>query len=391
MNQTIQIADLWVVALLTLFVVGWAVWVALSLRQATPPEDLKERDSGIGVGQEGAQRAKEAVEDVSSVEGTSALEVTSAPIVKKPLEPVRKPVSLEEGLKKTRTGFVGRLARVLTGRVIDDNVMDELEEVLFTADLGVETATTLLEELREEVSSDAVGDPMALQGQLKKQLRKLLGAAPEPLSFNSDQPFVMMVVGVNGVGKTTTIGKLAQQLKAQGKKVIVAAADTFRAAAIEQIQIWGERAGVDVIAHTEGADPAAVAFDGAAAAKARGADVLIVDTAGRLHTKLGLMEELKKIYRVLGREIEGAPHEVLLVVDATTGQNALVQAKQFGEGVSISSIALTKLDGTAKGGIVVGIRAETGVPVRWIGVGEGIEDLKPFNPDTFVDALFVTP
>jgi fused signal recognition particle receptor len=230
--------------------------------------------------------------------------------------------------------------------------------------------------------------PAALRDFLKEEIRQRLRLEAAPLDLAAGAPFVIMVVGVNGVGKTTTIGKLARQFAAQGKKVVLGAGDTFRAAAAEQLAIWGERAGVDVVRHAEGADPAAVAFDAAKAAVARGADMLILDTAGRLHTKVNLMEELKKIRRVLSREIPGAPHETLLVLDATTGQNALVQARLFRDAVAVSGIALTKLDGTAKGGVVVAIGAELGLPVRFVGIGEGVDDLRPFDADLFVDALF---
>ncbi|WP_432823441.1 signal recognition particle-docking protein FtsY, partial [Trichloromonas sp.] len=223
---------------------------------------------------------------------------------------------------------------------------------------------------------------------LQDEIRQRLKLETAPLDLERCKPFVIMVVGVNGVGKTTTIGKLARQFVNEGKKVVLGAGDTFRAAAAEQLAIWGERSGVDVIRHDEGSDPAAVAFDAAKAAVSRKADVLLLDTAGRLHTKVNLMEEMKKIHRVLAREIPDAPHETLLVLDATTGQNALTQARLFKEAVKVSGIALTKLDGTAKGGMVVAIGAELGLPVRYVGIGEGVEDLRPFDPDMFVDALF---
>ena len=303
------------------------------------------------------------------------------------------PRSLGEGLGKTREGLVGRIRSALGGKAIDPSVLDDLEEILFTSDLGVKTSTALLATLREKMERKEAGDLAALQAILKKELRAKLGDAPPPRTFSGATPYVVMVVGVNGVGKTTTIGKLAKKI-ADGefggakKKVMLGAGDTFRAAAAEQLDVWGRRAGCEVISNKEGTDPSAVAFDAARAAKARGADVLIVDTAGRLHTKTNLMEELKKVKRILGREIPGAPHETILVVDATTGQNALNQAREFHEGVGVTGIVLTKLDGTAKGGIVVGIKDELSIPVLFIGIGEKVEDLRSFDPDAFVDALF---
>lgn len=304
--------------------------------------------------------------------------------------------NLADGLGRTRDeGFVGRIRSLVRGRNIDESIFDELEEILFTADLGVKTATALLEDLRGRVTRKEAGNPDALQSILKTDLRARLGERPAPPTFTDSgtKPYVVMVVGVNGVGKTTTIGKLAKQISdgrlgPAGRKLILGAGDTFRAAAAAQLEIWGQRVGVEVVSNKEGTDPSAVAFDSAKAAVARGADVLILDTAGRLHTKTNLMEELKKVKRVLAREVPGAPHEVLLVVDATTGQNALNQAREFNEGVGVTGVVLTKLDGTAKGGIVVAIRDELKIPIRFIGIGEGVEDLRAFDPDAFVDALF---
>jgi fused signal recognition particle receptor len=302
------------------------------------------------------------------------------------------PVSLFErmrvGLAKTQSALVGRIDALLGGRQrVDAEVLEELEEILITADFGMKTTQDLVQSLEKRLAggNDAAD---GLRDLLKEEIRERLRLEAAPLNLAAATPFVILVVGVNGVGKTTTIGKLARQFAAQGKKVVLGAGDTFRAAAAEQLAIWGERAGVDVVRHAEGADPAAVAFDAAKAAVARGADVLILDTAGRLHTKVNLMEELKKVRRVLSREISGAPHETLLVLDATTGQNALVKARLFREAVEVSGIALTKLDGTAKGGVVVAIGAELGLPVRFVGIGEGVDDLRPFDADLFVDALF---
>jgi fused signal recognition particle receptor len=292
------------------------------------------------------------------------------------------------GLAKTQSALVGRIDALLGGRQrVDADLLEELEEILITADFGMKTTQDLVQSLEKRCAGGnaVAGD---LRNLLKEEIRLRLRLEAAPLDFSISTPFVIMVVGVNGVGKTTTIGKLARQYAGQGKKVVLGAGDTFRAAAAEQLAIWGERAGVAVVRHAEGADPAAVAFDAAKAAVARNADVLILDTAGRLHTKINLMEELKKVRRVLAREIPGAPHETLLVLDATTGQNALVQARLFREVVEVSGIALTKLDGTAKGGVVVAIGAELGLPVRFVGIGEGVDDLRPFDPDLFVEALF---
>ncbi len=295
---------------------------------------------------------------------------------------------LKESLTKTRRGFIEKIDVLLRNRAIDEDLYEELEEILVQADVGVNTAMDLVERVRRTVKERRLDDAGELKDILKEHIRDMLGNDTAFLDAGSEPPTVIMVVGVNGVGKTTTIGKLAHRYKADGNKVLIGAADTFRAAAIDQLEVWSERVGVDLIKHREGADPAAVAFDSLQAAKARRADVLIIDTAGRLHTKTNLMEELKKINRVLNREIAGAPHEVLLVLDATTGQNAVNQAKLFGEAVGVTGIALTKLDGSAKGGIVIAIKQVLDIPVKLIGIGEGIEDLRPFSPVDFVEALF---
>jgi fused signal recognition particle receptor len=306
---------------------------------------------------------------------------------------VAPPLNLLErmraGLAKTQTSLVGRIDALLgAGKKVDADLLEELEEILITADLGMKTTQELMRSLEKRFAGTDAATPEALRRALQEEIGVRLRLEAAPIDYSAAAPFVIMVVGVNGVGKTTTIGKLAHYLTAQGKKVVLGAGDTFRAAAAEQLLIWGERSGVDVICHDEGSDPAAVAFDAARAAVARKADVLIFDTAGRLHTKVNLMEELKKVRRVLDREIPGAPHETLLVLDATTGQNALVQARLFKETVAITGIALTKLDGTARGGIVVAIGGELNLPVRFVGIGEGIDDLRPFEPDLFVEALF---
>lgn len=295
---------------------------------------------------------------------------------------------LKEGLAKTRKGITERIDQVLVsfGKV-DEELFEELEEVLVSADLGVETAMKIMDDTREKVKERKITDPLKIKELIKETLVEILGEETQKLDIEPS-PAVIMVIGVNGVGKTTSIGKIAYALKNQGKKVMLAAADTFRAAAIDQLEIWADRVGVDIIRQQEGSDPAAVVYDAIQAAKARKADVLICDTAGRLHTKKNLMEELRKVSRIIDREMPGARRENLLVLDATTGQNAVSQARTFSEVTDISGIVLTKLDGTAKGGIVIAIRSELGLPVKLIGVGEQMDDLQPFNAKEFVEALF---
>ncbi|HEY8345857.1 MAG TPA: signal recognition particle-docking protein FtsY [Symbiobacteriaceae bacterium] len=297
---------------------------------------------------------------------------------------------LKQGLAKTKAALVERMAGIMTAfRKIDDSLFEELEETLIEGDVGVETSLKLVEQLRREVRARGLKSGDELLPVMKELVQKMLGEGVTPLNLAPEGLTVILVVGVNGVGKTTTIGKLAHHLKADlGKQVVLAAADTFRAAAIEQLQIWGQRAGVPVVAGPEKSDPAAVAFDAVAKAREIGADVVIVDTAGRLHNKTHLMDELRKIRRVLAREVPGAPHETLLVVDATTGQNAIQQTRLFKEAAGVTGIALTKLDGTAKGGVVVGIMDQEKVPVKFIGVGEQMDDLQPFDPKAFTEALF---
>lgn len=293
------------------------------------------------------------------------------------------------GLAKTRAAVLGRVDNLLSGRpTIDAVLLEEIEEILLAADVGIHTTQAIMKVLEERRVAGQLKDADAVKRAIRDAVRARLTSVGEEFSANTARPHVVMVVGVNGVGKTTTIGKLAHRYLQAGKKVILGAGDTFRAAASEQLSIWGERAGVEVIRHADGGDPAAVAFDSARAALARNADVLILDTAGRLHTKANLMEELKKVRRILAREIPGAPHETLLVLDAATGQNAMSQARLFREAVEVSGVVLTKLDGTARGGIVIAINGELGLPVRYVGVGEGLEDLRPFDADQFVDALF---
>lgn len=296
---------------------------------------------------------------------------------------------LKDGLSKTKKGLVDKIEQVVIGRKrIDEDLYDELEEILVTSDLGVRTSYKLIENVRERLKRGESDRTELVKTYLKEEILAVLKSTGNGIDTGRGKPFVIMMVGVNGVGKTTTIGKLASLYRAEGKSVLLCAGDTFRAAAIEQLEIWGERAGCGVIKHKEGADPSAVVFDAARAANNRGVDVMIADTAGRLHTKTNLMEELKKTKRVVEKEIPGAPHEILLVLDATTGQNAVSQARLFKEAVDITGIVLTKLDGTAKGGVVVGIVDELNIPVKFIGIGEGVEDLRPFDPSEFVEALF---
>ncbi|MHB1651063.1 MAG: signal recognition particle-docking protein FtsY [Desulfitobacteriaceae bacterium] len=295
---------------------------------------------------------------------------------------------LKQGLAKTRQNFVQKVEELLTGRrPIDEELYEELEEALIRSDAGVNTALALVEGLRQEVKSRRLTEAEQLRGVLQELVIQLLGEE-KPLRLADSGATVILVVGVNGVGKTTTIGKLANYFHLEGKRVLLAAGDTFRAAAIDQLEVWAQRSSAEVIKQREGADPAAVAFDAVQAAKARQIDIVLMDTAGRLHNKVNLMEELRKVKRVIEREIPDAPHEVLLVLDATTGQNALQQAKLFQEVAGVTGIVLTKLDGTAKGGVVLGIQGETKIPVKWIGIGEGMEDLRPFVPADFAAALF---
>ena len=296
---------------------------------------------------------------------------------------------LKAGLSKTKKALFGGIEDLFKRfRRMDEDLFDELEELLITSDVGVETTEELLDALREKVKEEKIKEPEEIKKILYAELRSMIGEG-DGLHL-STKPSVILVIGVNGVGKTTSIGKMAAELKSRKKKVIVAAADTFRAAAAEQLAVWCERAGVDLIRQGAGADPAAVVFDTIQAAKSRGADVVIVDTAGRLHNKKNLMDELAKINRVITRELPDADRENLLVLDATTGQNAVIQAREFKEAAEITGLILTKLDGTAKGGIILSIRRELDIPVKFVGVGEGIDDMKPFDPDEFAEALFGT-
>lgn len=297
---------------------------------------------------------------------------------------------LKEGLSKTRSSFTGKLDRLFLGKKeITEDLLDELEEILYTSDIGVATTQQLIDSIKEKVARKELSEPEKLRTALRDHILSFLDVTPGELPKPAEgEPLVILVVGVNGVGKTTTIGKAAHHYKSQGNVVMLVAADTFRAAATEQLCIWGERVGTEVIKQAAGADPSAVVYDALTAAISRKADVVLIDTAGRLHTKTNLMEELKKIGRVIAKKIPGAPHEVWLVLDATTGQNAISQAEMFHEALGVTGIILTKLDGTAKGGIVVGISSQLGIPIKYIGIGEKLEDLRPFDPQDFVRAIF---
>lgn len=307
---------------------------------------------------------------------------------------LKKKEKVEKGVEKSRTGIMEKLGKAIAGKdTVDAEVLDELEEILITSDVGVKTTIEIIDRIEARVAKDKYLNSSELNNILKEEIIALLKdhAPDKPAEFDADfpqKPHIIMVVGVNGVGKTTTIGKLAHLYKQAGKNVVLGAADTFRAAAVDQLKIWSERADVPIIQQGQNADPAAVAYDTVEAANARGADVALVDTAGRLHNKKSLMDELAKIKRVMGKVVNGAPHEVILVLDASTGQNAMEQAKAFTSFVDITGLALTKLDGTAKGGIVIGVSNELDVPVKYIGVGEQIEDLQVFDRELFVNSLF---
>jgi len=305
-----------------------------------------------------------------------------------------KKETLDKGLEKTKTSFLSKVARTIVGKSkVDDEVLDNLEEVLISSDVGVETTLKIIEQIEARVKKDKVLGTDELQLILKEEIAKLLedkvgNQNPNSSFQEGKEPYVIMVVGVNGVGKTTTIGKLAHQFKTAGKKVVLGASDTFRAAAVDQLVIWSERVGVPIVQQGMGADPASVAFDTLQSAKAQNADVVIIDTAGRLHNKVNLMNELSKIKKVMDKVIPNAPHEILLVIDGSTGQNAFEQAKQFSQATAINALAVTKLDGTAKGGVIIGISDQMNIPVKYIGVGEQMDDLQLFDKQSFVDSLF---
>jgi fused signal recognition particle receptor len=312
----------------------------------------------------------------------------SASAAKTPLPIDQAGKTLRDGLSKTKTGFIGRLSGVFGARkTLDDDLLGELEEVLFTADIGVRTSQRLVEKVQTALAGKALADPAKVWTFLKNEVREILVQDVQPLDFNRGKPFVIMVVGVNGAGKTTTIGKLASKFKAQGHSVMLAAGDTFRAAAVEQLEVWGQRVGAPVVRGQDKQDPASVLFEAIERASNEGIDIVLADTAGRLQAKKGLMDELQKVHRVLGKAADGAPHEVWLVLDATNGQNAISQAKEFMATVSVSGLILTKLDGTAKGGVAIGISDEMKLPIRYIGIGESVDDLQSFDATAFAHAL----
>ncbi|MCB9728966.1 MAG: signal recognition particle-docking protein FtsY [Deltaproteobacteria bacterium] len=350
------------------------------------PEVAQEREEAREAEAEGWELEPEEEPEVEVEEAPEA-----RPVSVVEAEPEPAGTSLREGLGKTRReGFIARLGRIFGGRTIDASVVDEIEEALFTADVGVKTVDRMMEAVREELGSGGA-EAAAVWTVLRRQARDILDTAARnerATAPGPGEPRVIMVLGVNGAGKTTTIGKLAHQLAGAGTRTALVAGDTFRAAAAEQLEHWGRRVGVGVYRGEEGADPASVVFDGIKQAREDGIEVVLVDTAGRLHTQVNLMEELKKVRRVMGKALEGAPHEVLLVVDATTGQNAIQQAAMFDEACQVSGVVLTKLDGTARGGIVIGVCDQLGIPIRYIGVGERVDDLRAFEASEFVDALF---
>ena len=330
----------------------------------------------------GAEAEDAAAQDAEGAEVTDSDGPPDAPA-----EALAPPKPMKEGLAKTRKGFMAALNDLIFKSDLDEDLVDELEGILVTSDVGIRTTERLLSELRDALSRKEISDPAVVRDKLRAQISAIVHRDVPPIDWDRG-PTVVMVIGVNGVGKTTTIGKLASRLTAEGKKVVLGAGDTFRAAAVEQLQVWGERAGARVVTGSEGADPSSVVFDAIQQAQRENADVVLCDTAGRLHTKVNLMEELKKLKRVMNKAMDGAPHEVLMVLDATTGQNGISQAEQFKSAVEVSAIALTKLDGTAKGGVVVAICDTLGLPVRYVGIGESAADLRDFDPDEFVDALF---
>lgn len=348
---------------------------------ASVPEEIPETEQEL--------QAEQLVEQEEAEEDEAPVEVEPAP-QEKPVSMLRR---LSERLSRTRESFTIRMDQLFLGKKeIDADLFDELEEILITADLGVGTTQELLDQARKKIKRDNLSDPQALKQIIKDQLKTYISGdgRPQELTLPENEPFVIMVVGVNGVGKTTTIGKITRKFLQADRSVLLVAADTFRAAATSQLKIWGERNEVRVIAQQEGADPSAVVYDAMSVARSKEYDVVLVDTAGRLHTKVNLMEELKKIKRVMNKQLEGAPHEILLVIDATTGQNGISQAKLFNEAVGVTGVALTKLDGTAKGGIVATITRELNLPIRFIGVGEQVDDLRDFDAEEFIEALFVT-
>ena len=368
--------------------------VAEKRKSAPAPE----APGGLSRKQRKKQQEQDAIRqrrDADVVEKKAPVEEVVEPVAKAEPDLLLKPgTSLNVGLGKTRDeGFVGRLGKLFAGRTVDAALMDEIEAVLFTADIGVRTSEKLLDGLREGLSRKELSDTSAVWNYLRSEARKILtplsdGGSLTRSGDSGEGPYVVLVIGVNGAGKTTTIGKLSDRLIAEGRSVLIGAGDTFRAAAAEQLAVWANRVDATFVQGDEGADPSSVLFDAVQKGAEANVDVVLCDTAGRLHTNVNLVEELRKIRRVIGKAQEGAPHEVLLVVDATNGQNAIQQARIFGEALDVTSVALTKLDGTAKGGVVLGISDELNLPIRWVGVGERTEDLRPFDPEEFVTALF---
>lgn len=353
-------------------------------------EEIKEEDIKLENIEDIKEEEKEnTIQENSLTEENESLEKENKVILKEEKK-LGRFARLKQGLAKTRDGIMGKVDSVLKSyRKIDEELFEDLEEVLIMADIGAETSINIIEDVKDKVKERKLTEVEDIKGLLKEEMKLILNSNGEDTKINTDKsPTIILVVGVNGAGKTTTIGKLSNRLKNEGKKVIIAAGDTFRAAAIEQLEEWAKRSGVDIVSHSEGSDPAAVIYDGIQSAKAKKADVLICDTAGRLHNKKNLMNELNKIFRIVERDYPNAEKEVLLVVDATTGQNAIQQAKTFKEACNITGIVLTKLDGTAKGGVVIGVQSAVKVPVKLVGVGEGIDDLQDFNAENFVDAIF---
>jgi len=378
-----------------IIIAGFAILILLSLYKKFLKKDSSKYESVAKAEKEEKEEiAEEVQEESEEVEREEEIEQEETTPIQQ-VEPIKveelarpQPKSLKEGLKKTHDGFIARLNKIFfSSEKITKANLEAIEEILFTSDVGVKTSQRLLDYLNESLSKKELEDASKMKEALKNKIKEMIKVESPPITFDK-KPYIIMVVGVNGVGKTTTIGKLGAKYKAMGKSVLFAAGDTFRAAASEQIEVWGQRSGIQVISGQEGGDPAAVIYDAISAAKAKDIDIVIADTAGRLHTKQPLMEELKKVKRVCNKAVEGSPHEIFLVLDANTGQNAIAQAKEFNDALGITGIILTKLDGTAKGGVIIGICDELKKPVRYIGIGESVEDLREFNPDEFVEALF---
>jgi fused signal recognition particle receptor len=361
-----------------------------------PSKEAKEAAEAAEAAEEAARKIEESArEEADKLAAPEAEPVEEKPVEEKPVEVEQaapapaEPKTLAEGLEKTRSGFIGRLSGLFSGDKLPEDMVDEVEEILFTADIGPRVAQDILQAVEGGLSGEEKQDPARIWGFIREYCAELLKAHEQPLKLESASPYVMLVVGVNGAGKTTTIGKLASKLRAQGKKVMLVAGDTFRAGAVDQLAVWAERTGMPIHQGDEEADPSSVLFAGIERGKEQGMDVIICDTSGRLQTNVNLMDELAKMARVAGKALDGAPHETMLVLDANTGQNAIVQAKKFNEAVEITGISLTKLDGTARGGVILGICDELDAPVRYIGIGESVEDLRAFDADEFVDALFM--